>query len=143
MGINKIALTIYSRTKQANLAALQAVASGSTALLPRMALSGLSARKAKIGLQGLGAAEVGNMLLKAEAAKREMLTRHAEVLQKTIDQVSKGGELPAELKSLKPLSEINNINLHDIILDKKLRTLGEESVLANPVSGIKTLLGLD
>jgi hypothetical protein len=83
------------------------------------------------------------MLLKAEAAKREMLTRHAEVLQKAIDQVSKGGELPAELKSLKPLSEINNINLHDIILDKKLRTLGEESVLANPVSGIKTLLGLD
>lgn len=142
MGINKIALTIYSRTKQANLAALQAVASGSTALLPRMAASVLSARKAKLGLQGLGAAEVGNMLLKAEAAKREMLTQHAEMLRRAINVAKRGEPLPTELSSLKSLNEINNIKLYDIILDKKLRTLGEESVLANPVSGIKTLLGL-
>jgi hypothetical protein len=142
MSINKMALAIYNRTKQANLAALQAVASGSSALLPRMAISGIAARKGKIGLQTLGAAEVGNMLLKAEQAKRNMLIDAHAKMQKAIKLTTDGKPIPANLNT-QSLAEINNIKLHDIILDKQLRQLGEESVLASPVSAAKTLLGIN
>jgi hypothetical protein len=129
--MDKLSFSIYkgharrSLTKVAN--PLAAILS-SNALLSRLAVANITARKAGLSAGTLAAAEASNAILRAQSARDDLIHAAINTAKKT--------------NNIQGVEDAFSTKVHDIILDKTLRTLGNESVLISPVESAKYLLGL-
>jgi hypothetical protein len=129
----KLALAIIDRnSKHTTKTAMPLAAlTPGQALLSRLAMSNITARKAGISAGSIGTAEVANAILRAQAAKDKATHMAINQVEKNIA----GG--------VNPIRNALDTKIQDLILDKSLRTLGNESLLLNPLESAKYLLGIN
>jgi hypothetical protein len=93
-------------------------------ILPRLAAAAAANKKLGVGVGSLGAIEMSNILLRAQAGKNELLN--------------------AALKAndIEKAKQVLGSSVHDMVLDKKVSDLINNSFLMSPIESGKYLLGL-
>lgn len=114
MSTVKLARAIY-KNHEAKVASL---------ILPRLAAAAAANKKLGVGVGSLGAIEMSNILLRAQAGKNELLN--------------------AALKAndIEKAKQVLGSSVHDMIIDKKVSDLINNSFLMSPIESGKYLLGL-
>lgn len=115
MSFSKLASAIYSKHRRDKVSSL---------LLPRLAAAAAANKKLGVGVGSLGAIEMSNMLLRAQSGKNELL--RAALNSGNIDEAKK----------------VLGASVHDMLLDKKVSDLINNSFLMSPIESGKYLLGL-